>query len=50
MTFKCACVNIPYGGGKGGIVCDPTKLSDRELRAMTRRFNCCDCSPDRTGC
>lgn len=38
MTFKCACVNIPYGGGKGGIVCDPTKLSDRELRAMTRRF------------
>ncbi len=38
MTFKCAVVNIPYGGGKGGIVCDPTKLSDRELRAMTRRF------------
>ena len=38
MTFKCAVVNIPYGGVKGGIVCDPTKLSDRELRAMTRRF------------
>ena len=38
MTFKCAVVNIPYGGGKGGIVCDPSKLSERELRAMTRRY------------
>ncbi|MFI3312417.1 MAG: Glu/Leu/Phe/Val dehydrogenase [Eubacteriales bacterium] len=38
MTFKCAIVNIPYGGGKGGVVCDPTKLSERELRAVTRRF------------
>ena len=38
MTFKCAVVNIPYGGGKGGIICDPTKLSESELRGLTRRF------------
>lgn len=38
MTFKCAVVNIPYGGGKGGIICDPSKLSDNELRNLTRRF------------
>ncbi|WP_282923775.1 Glu/Leu/Phe/Val family dehydrogenase [Mediterraneibacter massiliensis] len=38
MTFKCAVVNIPYGGGKGGIVCDPTTLSEEELRRLTRRF------------
>ena len=38
MTFKCAVVNIPYGGGKGGIICDPTKLSESELRSLTRRF------------
>lgn len=38
MTFKCAVVNIPYGGGKGGVICDPAKLSTRELRAITRRF------------
>lgn len=38
MTFKCAVVNIPYGGGKGGVVCDPSELSERELRAITRRF------------
>ena len=38
MTFKCAVVNIPYGGGKGGMICDPTKLSETELRSLTRRF------------
>lgn len=38
MTFKCAIVNIPYGGGKGGVVCDPTKLSENEMRSLTRRF------------
>lgn len=38
MTFKCAVVNIPYGGGKGGIVVDTSKLSERELRRVTRRF------------
>lgn len=38
MTFKCAVVNIPYGGGKGGIICDPTKLSCGELSRITRRF------------
>ena len=38
MTFKCAVANIPYGGGKGGVICDPHELSERELRAITRRF------------
>ena len=38
MTWKTAVVDIPYGGGKGGIVCDPKKLSRRELRHITRRF------------
>jgi glutamate dehydrogenase (NAD(P)+) len=38
MTFKCATVNIPYGGGKGAVVCDPSKLSDAELRRITRRY------------
>lgn len=38
MTFKCAVVNIPYGGAKGGIVVDPGKLTKNELRALTRRF------------
>ncbi len=38
MTFKCAVVNIPYGGAKGGIVVDPATLSKEELRHLTRRF------------
>ena len=38
MTWKTAVVDIPYGGGKGGIICDPKKLSRRELRHITRRF------------
>ncbi len=38
MTFKCAVGNIPYGGAKGGIVCDPSKLTKEELRSLTRRF------------
>jgi len=38
MTWKTAVVNIPYGGGKGGVVCDPKKLSRDELRGITRRF------------
>jgi glutamate dehydrogenase (NAD(P)+) len=38
MTWKCAVTNIPFGGGKGGIVCDPTLLSPGELERMTRRY------------
>lgn len=38
MTWKCAVVNIPYGGAKGAIKCDPSKLSEGELRCMTRRY------------
>jgi glutamate dehydrogenase (NAD(P)+) len=38
MTWKCAVVNIPFGGGKGGIVCDPREMSQRELERMTRRY------------
>jgi glutamate dehydrogenase/leucine dehydrogenase len=38
MTWKTAVVDIPYGGGKGGVVCDPKKLSRSELRRITRRF------------
>jgi glutamate dehydrogenase (NAD(P)+) len=38
MTWKCAVAHIPFGGGKGGIICDPTRLSRRELEALTRRY------------
>lgn len=38
MTWKCAIVDIPYGGGKGGIVCDPHKMSVGEIERMTRRY------------
>ncbi len=38
MTWKCAVVGIPYGGGKGGVIVDPKKLSIREVEALTRRF------------
>jgi glutamate dehydrogenase (NAD(P)+) len=38
MTWKCAVVNIPYGGGKGGVVCDPKSLSKNELERLTRRY------------
>jgi glutamate dehydrogenase (NAD(P)+) len=38
MTWKCAVVGIPYGGGKGGVVVDPKRLSKRELEGLTRRF------------
>ena len=38
MTWKCAIAQLPFGGGKGGIICDPTKMSRRELEALTRRY------------
>lgn len=38
MTFKCAVANIPYGGGKGGIIVDPSELSKGELERLTRKF------------
>jgi glutamate dehydrogenase (NAD(P)+) len=38
MTWKCAIADIPYGGGKGGIICDPKRMSADELERMTRRY------------
>jgi glutamate dehydrogenase (NAD(P)+) len=38
MTWKCAVVNLPYGGGKGGVICDPKHMSIGELERLTRRY------------
>ena len=38
MTWKCAVAQLPFGGGKGGVICDPMKMSRRELEALTRRY------------
>ncbi len=38
MTWKCAVAHLPFGGAKGGVVCDPTRMSRREVEALTRRY------------
>ena len=38
MTWKCAVVNIPFGGGKGGVICEPNLMSESELERLTRRY------------
>ncbi|MFN8058255.1 MAG: Glu/Leu/Phe/Val dehydrogenase [Vicinamibacterales bacterium] len=38
MTWKCAVAGLPFGGGKGGIICDPSKMSQREIESLTRRY------------
>jgi len=38
MTWKCATMGIPYGGGKGGVICDPKRMSKNELERLTRRY------------